>query len=427
MEPAERVGAIFAGKYRLERLLGVGGMGAVYEAVHVGVEKRFAIKLVKTDSGRTPDSVQRFTQEARAAALIGHPNLVEVFDLGETDDGTLYMVMELLAGRSLHDALRSGPLPIERATEIAIEVLRALDAAHRAGFVHRDIKPANLFLAERSDGKVSVKVLDFGIAKLVRPDMPSLTQSGVVVGTPLYMAPEQVLAEREVDGRADVWSVGATLFEMLTGRPVHLAQTATAAAVKVVTEPAPRVHTLRAEVDAGLDAVVARALAVSKGGRFASAAEMLAALEACRSSVAPTLVDSGVAPSVANIVRAELAARSRYARLVVLGVASLGLGALVGIVIVSRAARREPGTVAVSPAIPIPSTAPSISTPTPTPTPTSTPTSTSTSASASTSTSTHPHPSCPLGEHISSSHCCSLGLEWQQDHCDRPLAKEVPF
>src|SRR3984957_11129520 len=112
MDPARRVGAVFAGKYRLERLLGVGGMGAVYEAVHVGVEKRFAVKLVKADSARAPDSAQRFTQEARAAARIGHPNLVEVFDLGVEDDGTLYMVMELLVGRSLADALRGGPLPV---------------------------------------------------------------------------------------------------------------------------------------------------------------------------------------------------------------------------------------------------------------------------------------------------------------------------
>jgi serine/threonine protein kinase len=454
MEPARRVGDVFAGKYRLERLLGVGGMGAVYEAVHVGVEKRFAVKLMKSDSARAPDSAQRFTQEARAAARIGHPNLVEVFDLGEAEDGTLYMVMELLIGRSLADALRDGPLAVNMATEIASAMLGALDAAHRAGFVHRDIKPGNIFLAERPPAAFAVKVLDFGIAKLVKDDTPNLTQSGAVVGTPLYMAPEQVLAEREVDGRADVWAVGATLFEMLTGRPVHLAPNATAAAVKVVTEVAPRVRSLRPEVDGALDGLVARALAVDRADRFATAGEMQVALDACRVSLAPTLAaDSGLAPSVKTVVQSEVRARRRRSRLVLLGGVSLVLGVLAGAALFTRSkGRMGRGTAAAgivadtaevtATAAPTTAATPS-ATSTSTSTSTSTPTSISTSTSSASSTSTAPirvappagtgtakHPTavtCGSGERATKGHCCSIGLEWQADHCDRPLATEVPF
>ena len=209
-------------------------------------------------------------------------------------------------------------------------MLSALEAAHRAGFVHRDIKPANIFLAERPTGGTSVKVLDFGIAKLVTDELRAVTQSGVVVGTPLYMSPEQVLADKEVDGRADVWAVGAALFEMLTGRPVHLAPTATAAAVKVVTEIAPRVRSLRADVDPLIDDIVARALSIDRAKRFESAADMLTAIEACHVSLAPTLsADSGLAPSVKTVVESAVKAKKRRSFALRAG-GSLVLGVVVG-------------------------------------------------------------------------------------------------
>jgi len=460
MDPARRVGEVLAGKYRLERLLGVGGMGAVYEAVHLGVEKRFAVKVLKSDVARAPDSVTRFTQEARAAARIGHPNLVEVFDMGETEEGTLYMVMELLTGRSLFEALRNGPLTPDEALTIAAAMLSALDAAHRAGFVHRDIKPANIFLANRltesGHGQVqgySVKLLDFGIAKLVSVDTPSLTQTGAVVGTPLYMAPEQVMAESDVDGRADVWAVGAALFEMLTGRPVHLAQSATAAAVKVVTEVAPRVRSLRPEVDPGVDALVARALAVDRKARFATAGEMLIELEVCRTGLGPTQADSGLAPSVATVVRNEILARTRRTRLAMLGVGAASLLLGVGVVFMLRshtasgAADPSSGSGTATPATaptvtppPTPTvltTAPPVVTPPASTSATATPSASAPSApSASSVAAAHPtikHPplappvACAPSEHATKGHCCSVGLEWQTDHCDRPLATQVPF
>jgi serine/threonine-protein kinase len=369
------------------------------------------------------------------------------------------MVMELLIGKSLADALRDGPLSIPMAAEIASAILSALDAAHRAGFVHRDIKPGNIFLAERPAGAIAVKVLDFGIAKLVKNDTPSLTQSGVVVGTPLYMAPEQVLAEKEVDGRADVWAVGATLFEMLTGRPVHLAPNATAAAVKVVTETAPRVRTLRPDVDGALDGLVARALAVDRANRFATAGEMQAALDACRVSLAPTqAADSGLAPSVKTVVESAVKARRMRSRLVLLGGVSLVLGVFVGGMLFARTKNRTVGssapivaeTVATASTTDPPrttATPPPVETsPLPTATASATTTATATATGTTSATATasatvvrtaspnatgapkHPPAvTCGSGEHVSKGHCCSIGLEWQADHCDRPLATEVPF
>ena len=299
-DPAARIGTVVAGKYRLERLLGAGGMGAVYEAVHAAVQRRFAVKIMTADPTRSPEAVRRFTQEAQAAGLIGHPNIVEVFDLGEGEDGTLYMVMELLSGATLHEVLRDGPLAEADAVAIAVELLRALDAAHKAGVVHRDVKPQNLFLAERASGDgATLKVLDFGIAKFHEPDASTITRSGAIVGTPLYMAPEQVLSDRELDGRVDVWAAGATLFEMLAGRPVHLAPHAAAAAVRIVTEPAPRIASVRGDVRPELDAIVARALSISREDRYATAGEMADALEA----ITPSLSQSQRAPLVTPSAR----------------------------------------------------------------------------------------------------------------------------
>ncbi|HRH00778.1 MAG TPA: serine/threonine-protein kinase, partial [Polyangiaceae bacterium] len=279
MDPESRIGAVVGGKYRLEKLLGTGGMGAVYEAIHTGVQKRFAIKVLSAAAFRDAGSRARFTKEAQAAAKMEHPNIVAVFDVGETDDAAPFMVMELLRGRSLFDALDRGPFPVSLAVCVAREMLSALECAHRVGIVHRDIKPANIFLVDGPDATTHVKVLDFGVAKFAEVDEVSLTQSGAIVGTPLYMAPEQFLAVREIDGRADVWAVGATLFQMLTDRPVHLTTSATAVAAKVVSEPAPRVRSIRPEVDEDLDAIVAQALAIQRDDRFATAAEMMEALD----------------------------------------------------------------------------------------------------------------------------------------------------
>ncbi|MCA9587819.1 MAG: serine/threonine protein kinase, partial [Myxococcales bacterium] len=215
-EPS-RLGSVVGGKYRLDAELGRGGMGAVYLGHHERVAKDFAVKILHPDLAKNKEASARFFKEAQAAGRIGHPAILEVYDVGELDDGAPYMVMELLHGMALSTALRRGRFEIDQAIWVALAVLEALDAAHRAGVIHRDVKPQNIFLTKDADDVRAVKLLDFGIAKFQTSDASALTHTGKIIGSPLYMAPEQARAEVAVDARADVWSVGATLFEMLTG------------------------------------------------------------------------------------------------------------------------------------------------------------------------------------------------------------------
>jgi len=453
MDPESRIGSLLAGKYRLEKLLGTGGMGAVYEGLHEGVKKRFAIKVLRPEAFQDEASRLRFAKEAQAAAKIEHPNVVAVFDVGETDDSAPFMVMDLLRGRSLFEALEAGRLAVADAVDIAYEMLSALDCAHRAGIVHRDIKPANVFLLERSDGTTQVKLLDFGVAKFAETDDVSLTQSGAIVGTPLYMAPEQFLADREVDGRADVWAVGATLFQMLTDRPVHLTTSATAAAAKVVSEPAPRVKSLREDVDDELDAIVAKALCIQRELRFDSAKDMMIALDRQRVGASETLPGTlstprvsstrggPPTPSPASDAARDSASRassgglerpaSSFGKHALLGLASGVMGALVTVVLVLQ--RPDPTGVPASPLPPLP-TAPDVSKPSAEPPPPEADAPPSASAVPSAapvpkvrvapSASTPVKPKCEDGQVESRGHCCPRGLVWQAEHCERPLATD---
>jgi len=206
------------GDYRVERTLGRGGMGTVYEAVHSVIDKRVAIKLLHRDRCADPESVNRFVTEARAANRIGHRNIVDVFGFGLTTDGRSYLAMELLCGESLGDRIERGGLALDETCALLIEIGHALEAAHQSGIVHRDLKPDNVFLAEQPGGGVVVKLLDFGIAKLMIGGGPvQHTQPGSTIGTPQYIAPEQARG-RALDGSADVYALGVIAFEMLTGR-----------------------------------------------------------------------------------------------------------------------------------------------------------------------------------------------------------------
>ena len=454
MDPEARIGTLLARKYRLEKLLGIGGMGAVYEGLHEGVGKRFAIKVLRGTTFHDEASRARFAKEAQAAAKMEHPNVVAVFDVGETEDSAPFMVMELLRGRSLFDAL-DGRLDIPQALDIAYEMLSALECAHRAGIVHRDVKPANVFLAERQDGSTCVKVLDFGVAKFAETDEVSLTQSGAIVGTPLYMAPEQFLADREVDARADVWAVGATLFQMLTDRPVHLTTSATAAAAKVVSEPAPRVCTIREDVDEELDAIVAKALSIQRNDRYSSAKEMMEAIDrhrvgssetlpgtlstppvASRRSVPNPSSEGGKSVVISQVTAAPQPTSSSFGKHALLGLASGTLGALVTVMLVLRS-ESTPGALPSNTLPPLP-TAPDVrllpSTPRDTePLPTPTPTSSASPPPSSPlpkghaplpSASAKPKPLCEEGLVESRGHCCSKGLVWQGERCERPLATD---
>jgi serine/threonine-protein kinase len=222
-----RAGAVIAGRYRLDRLLGEGGMGQVWAATHTVTRKSSALKFLHAPVSNRADLRRRFMREAQAAAAVNHPNVIAVHDFFELDDGTPAMVMDLLVGESLHGLLsRVGTLSVGETAGIMAPVVSAVGAAHAAGVVHRDLKPDNIFLAKLEGGEVVVKVLDFGIAKLRDPGEDAhagpVTGTGAVMGTPYYMAIEQAAGEKDVDHRADIWALGVILFECLSGeRPVE--------------------------------------------------------------------------------------------------------------------------------------------------------------------------------------------------------------
>ena len=223
-ELANLVGEILDQRYRVERLLGTGGMGAVYEAEHIEIGKKVALKVLHPQYSRQADLVARFRREARAASKVGHPNIVDVTDSGTTNNGDVYFVMERLDGLDLGEVLRhERRIAPDRTVHIGTQICRALSAAHAAGIIHRDLKPENIFLVSRDGNADFVKVLDFGIAKqdMGNQNHPQrLTTPGIAMGTPEYMAPEQA-AGKAIDGRVDIYSVGAILYEMLTGDPPH--------------------------------------------------------------------------------------------------------------------------------------------------------------------------------------------------------------
>lgn len=216
------VGDVIDGRYRIERLLGVGGMGCVYEALHQALNQRVALKFMLPKFARDQSAVDRFTREARAAVRLVTEHVGRVLDLGALPDGTPFLVMELLVGETVeHRLLREGPFPRRVALELITGTLDALHEAHALGIVHRDLKPANLFLSRRSSGGEVLKVLDFGVAKSVHPDIEAglgSTSAATLVGSPLYMAPEQLSPGRTIDARADLWAVGCTLYQVLTGK-----------------------------------------------------------------------------------------------------------------------------------------------------------------------------------------------------------------
>ncbi|MEO7326950.1 MAG: serine/threonine-protein kinase, partial [Minicystis sp.] len=217
-------GEIIAGKYRVEKVLGRGGMGVVVAATHLSLGHKVAIKLLLP--GATPEIIARFAREARASVRLKCAHVARVLDVGALENGTPYMVMEYLEGKDLSAVLKAqGQLPIAEAVQHVLHACEAIAEAHAAGIIHRDLKPANLLLTEAADGTSTVKVLDFGISKANDPSSAvsgegmSLTQTAAVLGSPAYMSPEQMKASRDVDARADIWSLGIILYELLAGRP----------------------------------------------------------------------------------------------------------------------------------------------------------------------------------------------------------------
>ncbi|MGD0677882.1 MAG: serine/threonine-protein kinase [Polyangiaceae bacterium] len=280
------VGVVLSGRYLIERLIGEGGMGAVYQAEHTHMHKRMAVKVLHAEMSRLPEVVARFEREAMAAAHIEHPNVAAATDFGKLDDGSFFLVLEYVEGRSLRDAIAEGRLSIERVVNIARQIASALARAHALGIVHRDLKPENVMLVARDGDPDFVKVLDFGIAKVPvgelggEPKGQALTQLGMVYGTPEYMAPEQALGQ-SVDARADLYALGVIMFEMLAGgRPYEHASKVTLLGMHV-TAPIPSVseRAPEAAVPPEMEAIVTCLLAKESTSRFADSRELIEALD----------------------------------------------------------------------------------------------------------------------------------------------------
>jgi serine/threonine protein kinase len=279
------------GKYVVERLLGRGGMGAVYVASQEELHRRVAIKVLLPGIEQSEEALARFTREARSAAALQSDHVARVLDVGRLPTGTPYTVMELLEGEDLSALIsRVGVLPVPEAVHIVLQTCDAIAEAHALGIVHRDIKPANIFLARRPNGSVSVKVLDFGISKATGlAGSASLTSSVALMGSPLYMSPEQLREARAVDGRADIWALGITLYEMLTGATPFAAGALAEICTNILTATPRSLRSLRPDVPERLDAVVMLCLQKLPEDRFARVQDLVAALE----SVPREAVDSG--------------------------------------------------------------------------------------------------------------------------------------
>jgi serine/threonine protein kinase len=350
-EPPQRIGTVIADKYRIVRELGRGGMGAVYEAVHTGIGKHVALKFHECDVEPDARIRARFLREAQTASLVESPHIVHIFDSGCTADGTPFLVLELLRGEDLRARLRrEGRLSIEEAVTIIEQTLRALARTHAAGIVHRDLKPENVFLCEQDGLSILVKILDFGISKVTRAEMTldTLTHEGVVLGTAYYMSPEQARGEIDLDGRSDLYGLGAIFYEMLTGRTPHVGNVYHAVLVDICTRDADDVRLLAPHVPEPIAKIIARALSRDRLERFSNAQDFLDALAPYASArLSPTSTSSDSAttrvsqPAMASPHSASNAGPSRTPRTlggkIVAGLLLLAIvGAAVSIVVVHK-------------------------------------------------------------------------------------------
>ncbi|EYF03587.1 serine/threonine protein kinase [Chondromyces apiculatus DSM 436] len=281
LDPGKRrdlIGQIIGDKYRVRAIIGEGGMGAVFEAEHLQIGRLVAVKVLQPKEAQKQEAVSRLQHEARIAGRIGHPNICEVYDIGLLPDESPYLVMERLHGETLAERIQnSGPVGAYEAVDIMLQVLSALVAAHQRDVVHRDLKPENIFLSQRAGMLPLAKILDFGISKLVGVEDTglNLTQPGMVMGTPYYMAPEQARGDRQIDQRVDLWAGGVILYECLTGQRPFVARNYNALLVQILTAWQRPVHELNPSVHQRLSKLVDKALAKNREERFQNATEFL--------------------------------------------------------------------------------------------------------------------------------------------------------
>jgi serine/threonine protein kinase len=317
------------GPYEIQSSLGAGGMGEVYRARDARLDRTVAIKVLPASFSSDRDRLQRFAQEARAAAGLNHPNILSIYDIGE-DQGAPYIVSELLEGETLRDRLRIGAISVRKAVDFALQAARGLAAAHEKGIVHRDLKPENIFLT--NDGHV--KILDFGLAKLTRPEgesgaadaatVQAVTEPGLVMGTVGYMSPEQVRG-KAADARSDLFAFGAILYEMISGKRAFHGETAADTMSAILKEDPSELSETARNVPPGLERIVRHCLEKNPGQRFQSARDLAFDLE--------VLTEVSVTPksgSLPTVVREEIRADSRRKTLQIAGAVVLA-AALVGV------------------------------------------------------------------------------------------------
>jgi len=282
-----RIGAVLAGKYRVERILGQGGMGVVVQATHLQLHQPVAMKFLLPEVLTNAQVVQRFLREAQAVVRLKSEHVARVIDVGSLEDGAPYMVLEYLDGADLSHFSRQ-QLTIGQIVDLMLQACEALAEAHAIGIVHRDIKPANFFIARHTDGSLLLKVLDFGISKVQQSTLEgNLTATSMVMGTPSYMSPEQMRSSRDVDNRSDIWALGIVLYELLQGVPPFVAESFSGIAIKIATEPLPP---LSAQLPQGLAAAVYRCLEKDPARRFQNVAELAHALAPYAQSTAQAVM-----------------------------------------------------------------------------------------------------------------------------------------
>jgi serine/threonine-protein kinase len=378
--PSTFPGTVIGGKYRIDVLVGRGGMGSVWSGVHLGLGQRVAIKLIAKRYASSREARARFDLEAKAVAQLRSRFVVQVYDNGETTDGTPYIVMELLEGESLDHRIESrGPIPLDQTVRIVSQVGRALTRAHALGIVHRDLKPENIFLtrSDDDDGEIA-KVLDFGIAKIKNPDAASdsATRTGAVLGTPLFMSPEQARGLKSVDHRTDLYSLGMVTYMMLTGQSAFSGESFGDILVAICTQPLPSLHQVAPGLPPGLDAWLRRACAREPGDRHKSIDELLEGLYAAsgiarsslhsqelqrsdsagttgqipraHSSTARTEASAGMEQSTGSPMTVTGADIPKRSMLVPIAVAGVAVGLLAGgaFVALRKASAEKPATLA---------------------------------------------------------------------------------